>query len=232
MIRRRRIYVSLLAVLGVAQCYHGEAAFIRSGFATLEKDLMALTRRVTAHHILLPPNADAVAIALKQQIRNQCTTTAIELKDPTTAPAENQYRFVVDVFAEAAKKYSCDETTKDRGGLIGELVPQGYCRSPELDRACFEVRLGVVEGPIETPSGLHLLLISERTNCPKLDGDATKLVPVADSGFGTLVPSEQVGRVDVSKFVMDQIIFWIVACLAGGVLAELAAMVGSVNSTP
>jgi hypothetical protein len=32
---------------------------------------------------------------------------------------------VIDAFEEAAKKYSRDESTNFRGGLIGELVPQG-----------------------------------------------------------------------------------------------------------
>lgn len=187
-----------------------------TGFSPLDKirkDLNALTRRVTARHILVPPNAKEVALTLKQRIRNQ---------------ALDDDRFVIDIFEEAAKKYSADETTNYRGGLLGELVPQGYCRSAELDRACFEVPLGTIEGPLETSYGYHLLLVSERTNCPQLDGRATKLVrddTKSGGGLGTLVASEQVGKVDVAKFAVDQIAFWLVACVAGGIVAEIAAQI-------
>lgn len=184
-----------------------QSAFTDSALERIYKDLNALTRRVTARHILLPVNKD-VALALKQRIRTQSM--------------END-RFVVDVFEEAAKKYSQDETTSYRGGLLGELVPQGYCRNAELDRACFEVRLGEIEGPLETNYGYHLLLVSERTNCPKLDGTKTKLVRSNGNGFGTLVESEQVGKINIAKFAVDQVTFWLFACVAGEVLAEIAA---------
>ena len=65
---------------------------------------MALTRRVTARHILVPD--EEVARALKQKIRDRCIDKEL---------------FVVDVFEEAAKKYSRDDTTSFRGGLIGEI---------------------------------------------------------------------------------------------------------------
>jgi peptidyl-prolyl cis-trans isomerase C len=188
--------------------------FVGNAYDRVKNDLLALTRRVTARHILLPPNRE-VALTLKQKIRTQCMESN---------------RFIVDVFEEAARKYSQDEATSSRGGLIGELVPQGFCRSPELDRACFEVTLGEIEGPIETSYGYHLLLVSERTNCPKLDGPKTKLVPggsIHGGVFGTLIESDQAGKVNVAKFVVDQISFWLAAFVAGGMLAEIAAQIGS-----
>lgn len=130
------------------------SALLLEPLQRIQRDYQALTRRVTARHILLP-SSDELCLILKQKIRNS-----------------DQY--IVDAFEEAAKRYSQDETTNFRGGLLGELVPQGYCRSAKLDQACFEVRLGIVEGPIETEFGTHLLLVTERTNCPKLDGMQTK----------------------------------------------------------
>lgn len=130
----------------------GCSAWIFQPFQQIQKDYQALTRRVTARHILLP-KSDEACLALKQKIRIK---------------AESIY--LVDAFAHAAQRYSRDEMTNDRGGLLGELVPQGYCRLPELDRACFSSRLGVIEGPIESDFGYHLILVTERTNCPKLDG--------------------------------------------------------------
>ena len=105
-------------------------AFIDGAFRRVEKDFLALTRRVTSRHILVQD--EKIAKALKQKIRDECIEKEI---------------WVIDAFEEAAKKYSKDETTNFRGGLIGELVPQGYCRSPELDKYQFSVPLGEIVGP-------------------------------------------------------------------------------------
>mmetsp|Transcript_5809 Transcript_5809/g.11359 ORF Transcript_5809/g.11359 Transcript_5809/m.11359 type:complete len:217 (-) Transcript_5809:20-670(-) len=187
------------------------------GVERVQNDFLALTRRVTARHILLPPNRE-VALALKAKIRQQCT----EIR-----PETGQYPYVVDIFAKAAEKYSRDETTNHRGGLLGEMVPQGFCRDPVLDRACFEVTMGEIQGPIETDYGYHLLLVEERTNCPKLDGPNTKLVPCEKHGLGKVVPSQQEGKIDFSKLLWDQVVFWLAACVAGGVVAELSASLGN-----
>lgn len=83
-------------------------AFVNGAFRKIEKDFLALTRRVTARHILVPD--EQVARVLKRKIRDECIEKDI---------------WVIDAFEEAAKKYSRDESTNFRGGLIGELVPQG-----------------------------------------------------------------------------------------------------------
>lgn len=83
-------------------------AFIDGAFKKIEKDFLSLTRRVTARHILLPD--EKVARVLKQKIRDECLQKEM---------------WVIDAFEAAAKKYSRDESTNFRGGLIGELVPQG-----------------------------------------------------------------------------------------------------------
>jgi peptidyl-prolyl cis-trans isomerase C len=186
----------------------GCSAWIFQPFSQIQQDYLALTRRVTARHILLP-KSDEVCLVLKQKIRNK-----------------DEFIYLVDAFEQAAKRYSKDETTSARGGLLGELVPQGYCRIPELDRACFSLRLGIVEGPIESEFGYHLILVTERTNCPKLDGKNTKLVRKKGSNDAILVPSPQVGQVGV-EFVAGQVVFWIFCLFAGGTVAELAAQVGS-----
>jgi peptidyl-prolyl cis-trans isomerase C len=193
--------------------FQSSSAFVGGALKKVQKDFTALTRRVTAHHILV--NNEEVALALKRKIRNECADKSL---------------WVVDVFEEAAKKYSQDETTSSRGGLLGNLVPQGFCKSPKLDRACFEVTLGELEGPLQSEYGYHLLLVTERTNCPKLDGRNTKLVQTkGDDVFGTLVPSKQVGEVNVSEVVLDQVGFWLFVFLAGGVVAELAQKLVSVS---
>jgi len=175
-------------------------AWILQSLRRIQDDYQALTRRVTARHILLP-NTET-ALTLKQKLRQS-------------------NEFLEDAFSTAATKYSQDKETAVRGGLLGELVPQGYCRCEELDQACFQVRLGVVEGPIVSEYGTHLLLVTERTNCPRLDGRQTKLVR-SDKVGGELVESEAVGGISVG-FVVQQAAFWFVTVLAGGILAELVS---------
>lgn len=182
------------------------AAFVGSAWNKVQKDLAALTRRVTARHILVAN--EEIALALKRKIRDECADKEL---------------YVVDVFEQAAQKYSQDETTNQRGGLLGELVPQGYCRSPQLDQYCFQVPLGSLEGPLESEYGYHLVLVTERTNCPKLDGSQTKLIQTASGDvFGTLVASQQVGQVNISELLVNQAGFWFLTLLAGGIVAELA----------
>jgi len=185
---------------------HRHPAFIENAWDKLQNDLAALTRRVTARHILVAN--EEVAMALKRKIHDE----SIEKNE-----------FVVDVFEQAAHKYSQDDTTNQRGGLLGTLVPQGYCRSSILDQACFQVPLGSLEGPLKSEYGYHLVLVTERTNCPKLDGEFTKLVQLSSKYvFGTRVPSQQVGKVNFGELVVNQASFWFFTLVAGGLVAELA----------
>lgn len=178
----------------------------------IQQDLAALTRRVTARHVVVAN--EEIALALKRKIRKECM--------------EKQY-YVVDALDQAAKKYSQDETTNYRGGLIGELVPQGYCQSRILDQACFQVPLGSLEGPIQSEVGYHLLLVTERTNCPKLDGTKTKLVQTSPSDiFGTLVSTQQqAGAINIGEMMMNLLVYWVLTFLAAGVVAELAERIAT-----
>ena len=82
--------------------------------------------------------------------------------------------------------------------------------------------LGEVVGPLETDYGYHLMLVSERTNCPKLDGDKTLIMQTrGDDVFGTLYQGKQVGKVNVPEIIVDQLKFWSLSLVAGGVVAEL-----------
>jgi hypothetical protein len=188
---------------------------------TISRDFQALTRKVTAHHILLPKSTD-VALLLKQKIRNVVSPK----KESDVKPV-----YIVDAFSSAAMKYSRDEETAARGGKLGTLVPQGYCRAKELDKACFEVPLGEIAGPIESEYGYHLLLVTERINCPKLDGEYSKIVRGDDGVSTKFVRGSR--ELDVAKLATQQLGFWIAVAFAGGVVAEIAAKaVNIVDSFP
>lgn len=193
------------------QHYYVADAFINDAFRKIETDFHALTTRVTARHILVPN--ERVARVLKQKIRDECIEKDI---------------WVIDAFEHAAKKYSTDESTNYRGGLIGELVPQGYCRRQELDRLQFSVSLGNIVGPVETKDGYHLMLVSERTNCPALDGDNTVMMQSKEKDvFGTLLPGMDCDDDDnnISVVIKDQLKFWTATTVATGILLELSEKV-------
>ncbi|KAL7428006.1 hypothetical protein ACHAXM_001089 [Skeletonema potamos] len=184
----------------------------------ITRDFQALTRKVTARHILLPKSID-VALSLKQSIRNK-----------VSPKSSDNPKYIVDAFSAAAQKYSRDEETAMRGGLLGTLVPQGYCRAKELDAACFEVPLGEISGPIESEYGYHLLLVTERTNCPKLDGNGNKIICDID-GFSTKFVGGEEASEQIKTVALQQIGFWLGVSLAGGVLAEVAAKTANVIDT-
>jgi hypothetical protein len=58
----------------------------RNPIDVVARNFQALTRRVTAHHILLPKSRD-VALALKQRIRNEVSPPAKKPPPPPTADA-------------------------------------------------------------------------------------------------------------------------------------------------
>ena len=98
---------------------------------------------------------------------------------------------------------------------VSLFVLTGYCRSPELDSLQFSVALGEIVGPLETEYGYHLILVSERTNCPKLDGDNTLIMQTrGDDVFGTLYEGKQVGKVDLPQIMVDQVQFWALVTVA------------------
>jgi hypothetical protein len=64
-------------------------------------------------------------------------------------------------WAAAAKEFSQDQASKDRGGLLEGLVEgQG---DPELDEAVFSAEQGELVGPFETARGFYLVQVVEIT---------------------------------------------------------------------
>ena len=105
-----------------------------SRFASLtQKHIVNLTLNVYVNK----ESATAKLLELKEQINN----------DP-------------EKFAEAAKEFSSCRTSKD-GGNLGEPFGPGVMVK-QVDDVCFEKEVGVVHGPISSPYGEHLILLSER----------------------------------------------------------------------
>ncbi len=62
-------------------------------------------------------------------------------------------------FADAAKKYSEDSSTKDKGGDLG-YISSGYLPS-EVEKVTFTLSLNQVSNPIKTDEGYYITTVSE-----------------------------------------------------------------------
>lgn len=60
-------------------------------------------------------------------------------------------------FAVAAKRFSADPGSRERGGDLGWARRGVFV--PEFDRAAFSLKIGVISEPVETPFGYHLIQV-------------------------------------------------------------------------
>lgn len=87
-------------------------------------------------------------------------------------------------FAAVAKRVSEDPVTRDAGGDLGTFARGTYHES--LERAAFAAKPGAVTGPVESPAGLHLILVEEAVK-PHLKG-LDDAVSLSVSGEGGVAP--------------------------------------------
>jgi peptidyl-prolyl cis-trans isomerase C len=64
-------------------------------------------------------------------------------------------------FAKLAERHSLCPSGKN-GGELGEFGPGQMV--PEFDRVVFSAEVGVVEGPVQTQFGYHLIEVTNRTD--------------------------------------------------------------------
>ncbi len=60
-------------------------------------------------------------------------------------------------FAVAAKRFSADPGSRERGGELGWARRGVFV--PEFDRVAFSLKIGVISEPVETPFGYHLIQV-------------------------------------------------------------------------
>ena len=59
--------------------------------------------------------------------------------------------------------------------------------------------------------------------CSVLDGDKTLMMQTrGDDVFGTLYQGKLVGKVNIPEIIVDQLQFWSLSLVVGGVVAELS----------
>ena len=129
--------------------------------ATLPKQ--SLVGQIHIYHILIPtvplppdhlkPLSDADALAKIKQI-----AADIESKKIT--------------FQDAAKRYSEDEGTRDKGGDLGWVSKNGRL-DPDFEKAAFALKEGQMSDPVKSEYGYHLILLTRTgEHAAKADIDA------------------------------------------------------------
>lgn len=151
------------------------------------RDFNALSLKATAYHVLQPltPAGKASAQALKEQLEKEAAEGA----------------FLLDVLRRLALTNSTDADSGPREGLLAADFPPGTFRpgAEGLEEICFTGEIGKPLGPIKTPFGYSVLLITERTGCSKDDRRFNKLVRSPD-GRGRLGPSE--AKIDIQGLLI------------------------------
>jgi len=75
-------------------------------------------------------------------------------------------------FTDAAKKYSLDQATKDRGGDMGYFTAN---QPTPLTNSIFELKkVGEVSGPVQSPEGINILLLTEKQPASTRDLESSK----------------------------------------------------------
>lgn len=130
--------------------------------ARLEQD--GLTRQDVWDEL----RAQLIGAAVIEQITSAVPTTAEHVHArhilvDTQAEAEQilaQVQAGAD-FAELARAYSQDETTRAAGGDLG-FFPRGVLLAPEVEEAAFALQPGQVSPVVESAFGFHIVWVVER----------------------------------------------------------------------
>ena len=125
-----------------------------SGWFQHKMEVMGDKREVELYHILLKNdsshyNPDGYA--------GDATAKLNEIKESIET---NEEGCNIEVFAQAAREYSQDPTTNQRGGRLGKFK-RGQLEV-NVDDAAFNGQVGQVIGPVRSMYGMHLLWVLDR----------------------------------------------------------------------
>ncbi|GAC1467810.1 MAG: peptidylprolyl isomerase [Isosphaeraceae bacterium] len=162
-------------------------------FAASHKDLFSGTE-VKASHILLKVDPKATA-AEKERIRQKL----LEIKKDIVSKKTT--------FAEAANKFSEDTgNAEGAGGDVGYFtLNSGYIE--EFANAAFALPKGAISDPVETPYGLHLILVTDRKEGKPFDIEQNrpflKQMYAADLQKSLLVSERAKAKIDIKPMPAD-----------------------------
>lgn len=152
----------------------------------VKEEYLKRNQKVTVRYVLFPMDKyrqHAAAIEAKDLEKYYSEHREKEFKDPekrvidyvtfSTRPSAKDSQQVRDLaltlkeraqagedFAELARKYSEDESNRERGGDLG-FFKSGSMVKPFED-AAFAAAVGEIVGPVQTGFGLHLIKVAEK----------------------------------------------------------------------
>ncbi len=123
---------------------------------------------IRASHILIAANRaqleqEIIGNGKKQMKKEDIDRRVAELYKENKELAEKlatELRADASKFESYAKKYSKDEFSANRGGDLGYFDKDRMV--PEFSKAAFSAKPNTVVGPVETPFGLHIILVTDR----------------------------------------------------------------------
>lgn len=115
------------------------------------------TGKVTASHILVPKEQ----LALLEEIKTKLVPASTQ-NDNNNNTASSTTTTTEALFSAFAKEHSTCPSGKRNGGSLGTFGPGRMV--PAFDTVCWAAPVGVVQGPVQTKFGYHLILVTERND--------------------------------------------------------------------
>ncbi len=136
------------------------------GYHVLRVDeRMQTPRAVTVSHVMIRPDSDQPA--------DEAAARALADSVLTEITAERM------TFEAAAKLFSDDPGSADRGGALGEMTWETQVAQPFKDAALGIGQVGEVTGPVQTQFGYHLIRLDAREQAATYDDSYEELKSTA-----------------------------------------------------
>jgi peptidylprolyl isomerase/peptidyl-prolyl cis-trans isomerase C len=175
-----RNYVGKLLLDKVAKDTNVEASKEFQTKLSLEKDKLLL--QITTENYLKDKVSDA---EVKKQYDDLVASLAnkydlkvshILVKTEAQAKEVKEKLNKGQKFADLAKQYSIDTSTKDKGGRLGDFILPGST-VPEFEVAAAALKKGAISNPVKTQFGWHIIKLDEKriTKVPSYE-DAKKTI--------------------------------------------------------
>lgn len=129
---------------------------VKSRAELTDEEVHARYDKVTARTIFVranPGTDDADTKKKKEEARKKAEGIYKKLKDGAD-------------FAEVAKQES-DDYTKDQGGDLGEFNRENHRFGDAFTKAVFNLKVGAISEPIETPEGYHIVQVQKKKVWPE-----------------------------------------------------------------
>jgi parvulin-like peptidyl-prolyl isomerase len=121
--------------------------------------------RVTASHILINARPNLIA----QQLQSEKKLSGEALNAAVRAEMEKRRKLAEEIrgkaaagadFAQLARQYSEDPSSREQGGSLGTFARNSHTRA--FDEAAFALKPGVVSEVVQTEYGFHLIKVTAR----------------------------------------------------------------------